>query len=265
MIIIADINEKATNPKVIASLKKLFPSLKLQQLKFGDLNVILDNGDLLAIERKEAHDFLGSIGDGRVFRQVEAMSNGAKWCAIIIQGVISFDENDMTEINGKVTNWRGASVRGALLAIQWSGCPIIFTASFPYDYAEIVADIIKFCSKPDVHHQSLGRKRIVTFPPISLPEEIVAGFPGIGLKRARSLINFAKDMDDKSKEPSLAKALCWVTYLPRLDYKSRPEGWGDKTVTNFRLALGLSDNEHLIIEEERSKNGTFKKSKRSSG
>jgi len=260
MIVIVDSNEEATNPKIVKSLKRLFPKLKVQQLTSGDLNVVLDNGEVLAIERKEAGDFLSSIGDGRVFRQVEAMSNNSKWCAIVIQGIISFDEDDMTIVDGRETKWKGASVRGAMLAIQWSGCPIIYTASFPYGYAEIVADIIKFCSKPEVHHQSLGRKRIVTFPPISLSEEIVAAFPGIGLKRSRALINYAKDMD-RSTDVSLAKSLCWATYLPKFAYKSRPEGWGDKVVANFRLSLGLGQNEYLTIEEKKKEKSNESASK----
>jgi len=255
MFILVDSNEQATNPKVLSRMQRVFPNLQITQLPFGDVNIVLDDGNILAVERKMPGDFLGSIGDGRVFRQVEAMSNGAKWCVIIIEGTFEFTQNDMVRIGLETTNWKGSSVRGAMMAIQWSGCPIVFT--YPDNYPYVIADMIEFCNKPDIHRQSLGRKRIVTFPPIELKEEIVSAFPGIGLKRAKALFEFAGSQHDGIS--TLAEALCWVSSFPKIASKSRPEGWGDKTVTNFRGALGLRDDEYIDIKEE--KKGTKKNGK----
>lgn len=247
MFILVDQNEQATNAPVVQRLKRTFPNLSVENLAFGDVNIILDDGTILAIERKRARDFLGSIGDGRLFRQVEQMSNGAKWCCVIVEGSFEFSENDMCIVDGEETNWRGASVRGAMMAIQWAGCPILFTENFP----SAVVDVIQFCSKPDVHYQALGRKRIVSFPPVELKEEIIAAFPGIGLKKARSLFEFAGAKNDGVS--TLAEALCWATVLPMINPKGRPEGWGDKILLNFRAALGLKENEYLDIKEEKKK------------
>jgi len=249
MFIMVDTNEQATNPKVVDRLLKVFPNLQLTNLAFGDVNAILDDGNILAIERKRAEDFLGSIADGRVFRQVEQMSNGAKWCCIIIEGQFEFDDEDMAVVNGNETKWRGASVRGAMMAIQWAGCPIIFTSQSGFPYT--VLDIIQFCSKPDIHRQSLGRKRIVTFPPIELKEEIIAAFPGIGLKRAKDLFEFVEGQSDTGTG-TLAEAFAWITAFPLIASKSRPAGWGDKTVENFRTAMGLKSQEFLDLKEDKN-------------
>ncbi len=258
MFIIVDQNEQATNPTVVERMRKTFPNLQIANLTCGDVNIILDTGDVLAIERKRADDLLGSIGDGRVFRQVEQMAQGAKWSCIIVEGHITFDKKtDMTVVNGRETKWRGVSVRGALMAIQFAGCPVI--PSMPETYPDVISDVIAFCSKPEVHQQSLSRKRIVTFPPIDLKEEIIAAFPGVGLKRARSLFEFVGS-GNENQFSSLAEAICWITAFPGINQSARPEGWGNGTVMNFRAALGLKENEYLTLVEEKEKSDGSKKS-----
>lgn len=249
-----------SNLRVVARLKKYFPNLQQTALTCGDINVILDGGGILAIERKRAGDFLGSIASGRIFRQVENMANNATWSCVIIEGLISFDEDDMAvipmfnkkdEVEGyEKTMWRGVSVRGAMYAIQWSCCPI-FTIE-PSSLPSLVADLAKFCSKPAEHQQMLGRKRIVTFPPVTLSEEIIASFPRVGLKRARALLEFTQKNNDVNTA-TLAEALSWGSILDLVDRKSRPEGWGDKTIEDFRNTLGLETGELTIVENKNRK------------
>lgn len=246
-----------SNIRMVTRLKKYFPNLQTAPLTCGDINVILDGGGLLAIERKRAGDFLGSIGSGRMFRQVERMAQNSKWHCIIVEGLISFDIDDMAVIpkfdkydkveGHETTGWRGVSVRGAMYAIQWSGCPILTIE--PESLPSIVADLIKFCSKPSEHVQTLGRKRYVTFPPMELSEELLAPLSG-GPKKAKSLLEFAKKNND-TKTGTLAEALSWGSALPLIDKKVRPEGWGDKAVENFRTKLGLQTGEFLMVQEDK--------------
>lgn len=259
-----------SNIRAVKRLQKYFPKLQQGPLTCGDINVILDGGGILAIERKRAGDFLGSIGSKRIFRQVENMANNATWSCIIVEGLISFNEDDMAVIpkfdkldrvdGHEVTGWQGVSVRGAMYAIQWSGCPII--AIEPSSLPSIVADLARFCSKPAEHTQMLGRKRYVTFPPVTLSEEIIAAFPGVGLKRARSLLEFARKKNDENIG-TLAEALSWGTVLKLIDQKSRPEGWGDKTIESFCAALQLQTGEFLTIQEDKQQ--IQKKKGRSNG
>ena len=249
MIIFADSNEEATNPRVIEELRKHFTKLQITSLAFGDMNIILDNGDLIAIERKNAGDFLGSIGDGRVFKQVENMAQSAKFYCVILVGSLIFDKDDLTVAAGRETGWKGSAVRAALMAIQWSGCPILSCSStemFPF----AVEEVIRFCSKPAEHLQSIGHRRIVTFPPLELSTEILAAFPGVGIKRAQALIDFVST----TPYNSLGGALAWASVFPLIKEGGRPAGWGDKTVENFRGLLGLEPNQFLQIKEDKNVN-----------
>lgn len=250
MLILVDSNEEATNPKTIAEMRKHFPKLQVTSLAFGDVNVVLDTGDILAIERKAATDFLGSIGDGRLFRQVESMANNAKFYCVIVVGGFYFSKSDMTvavnpDGTEEETNWKGVSVRGALHALQWSACPVLFTASIP-QYPFTIMEAVGFVSKPTDHVQRLRHTRIVTFPPVDTSVEILASFPGIGIKRAQALMDYA----DGSEFKSLAGALAWGSVLPLIKKGGRPDGWGEAAVANFRTILGLKANQYLQIKED---------------
>jgi hypothetical protein len=127
----------------------------------------------------------------------------------------------------------------------------------------MIADLARFCEKPAEHTQMLGRRRIVTFPPPTLAEEIVAAFPGVGLTRARALLEFSKTQNDTSTG-TIAEALTWASVLHRVDRKFRPKGWGDTTIKNIRVAMGLQDWEEfdIRIDEEVMKKAdpaTYKK------
>lgn len=243
-----------SNIRVVKRLQKRFPELQQTTLDCGDIKIILDNGQTIAIERKRAGDFIGSIGDGHIFRQVHRMNEGADWSVIIVEGLIGFNSDDMATIpmfdkednivGTEVTGWHGGSVRGAMYAIEFNATPII--TIMPKQLPDVIEDIIRFCQKPLEHTQMLARRRIVTFPPVTIAEEVVAAFPGVGLKRTRSLREFAKENND-TDTPTLAEMLCWGSFLAKAAYRSRPEGWGDIVVKNFRGTLGLQDGEYLTI------------------
>lgn len=255
MFIIVDKNEEVNSPHVVQNLRRFFPGLECETLDCGDIKIILEGGAVLAIERKRAGDFLGSIGDGRLFNQVERMSKSSKWCCVVIEGQITYNQDDMAVIpiydkRGNVvgseeTGWHGASVRGAMYAVQWSGCPII--AIEPYALPHLIADLARFCEKPTEHTQMLGRRRVVTFPPPTLAEEVIAVFPKVGMTRARALLEFAKTQNDTSTG-TIAEALTWASVLHRIDRKFRPAGWGDVTIKNIRVALGLQEWEEFDIK-----------------
>src|SRR5574339_1229322 len=96
MIIVVDKNEQDTSPSTIESLKHIFPNLIVANLPHrqygdtnitaGDINIPLDDGNILAIERKTVSDFLGSIPNRHVMNQIEVMHSHAKFVALVITG-----------------------------------------------------------------------------------------------------------------------------------------------------------------------------------
>ena len=245
MIIIVDSNEQATSSRTMKELYTVFPKFMVSKLASGDINIILDDGSILAVERKEIHDFLGSISDGRIFKQVETMADNAKYYAVIIEGSLQINyDTDMVIANGELTNWKGSSVRAALFSIMWSGCPVSFSPKGCY--AQTVEEMAKLVSKNDEHLQRIHR-RIVTFPPIEIAQDILMAFPNVGFKRAESMIKFCGENGNDGK---LADMLCWAAAMPEIPYESRPAGWGNAMVKSFRETFGLEDDEYLDKRKE---------------
>lgn len=252
MIIIVDSNEQATSPGEVEHLRAFFAdpvvikkvgepiSFVVAKLTAGDINVIPNDGRIIAFELKEPGDLLGSIGDGRIFRQVENMTNHASFAVIVVTGSITYGPNDEVRIDGAPTNWKGSAIRAAICAIEWSACPVLRTTSGALGMTLVETTLLAM--KPPDHFQRA--ERVVAFPPLDERVEILSGFPGIGLKRARAMMNFVGHDGQMGR---LADALSWATILGAVKEESHPEGWGPGTIQSFRNALGLSDNEMLSV------------------
>src|SRR5574342_49617 len=110
--IIVDKSEKSSAPHVIESLKKYFNVVVANlphrtygntSITAGDINIPLEDGNLLAIERKTGSDLLNSIKDRHILNQIEVMHTYAKWCAIIVTSKILYSPNDMVIVDKKET------------------------------------------------------------------------------------------------------------------------------------------------------------------
>lgn len=246
-MILVDSNEQSTSPGIVADLRTAFPEqIAISQLACGDIAVPLPTG-LLLIERKTLGDLLSSIADGRIFSQVHAMVQSAVFpLLLVLTPSIPYSEDDFIVIDRRKTKWRGASVRAALLSVQWAGCAIQYIEE--YNYCIAVRDAIRLASKPDhAHFKSVPRKPAVVFYP-ELEDrrqriEFIGSIPGIGPKRAGALLDWCGD--------SLGTALEWASMLHLLEGKKvRPEGWGLGTIQKFRDFLQLTPTQFLYVREE---------------
>lgn len=261
MILIVDKNEKDTNPKVVKLLEKCFSQVVIANLPHheyggitvtaGDVNIPLDDGSILAIERKTPQDFLNSIPNRHIFNQVEIMAQNAKYSAVIVTGYFTYGEkNDMVYIDGEKTEWKGASVRSVMSLIQYSGCALIFCP--PARYPDQIAELYNTVNKPD-ERQGITKHRIITFPPVDDRIEFLGQLPGIRLVLANSMLNFAGMMDGIQPDENgntygtLASALHWMTILSGISKSERPKGWGAQTILTQRKFLGLKSDEYLAI------------------
>jgi len=141
----------------------------------------LDIGDYLinneiSIERKTALDFVSSIIDGRLFRQVSGIKRKSQRPLVLIEG-------NPFRISSKISS---ESIRGALLSVQviWY-VPVLHSKGIEHS-----KDILL-----TLGHQSLKYPNILNMRPGYQPKRLKArqlyvlqGFPGIGPVLAAQLM-----------------------------------------------------------------------------
>jgi len=143
------------------------------QLDVADFQV----SERVGIERKDVNDFLSSIVDGRLFRQVVDLNAHFEKPVIILEGEELFGLRDIHE----------NSVRGALLSIVVDHRIPILWAKTPLETAKYVAQMAR---REQIEYdrtvQIRGGKRMESLP--DMQEFIVAGLPRVGSKLAKSLL-----------------------------------------------------------------------------
>ena len=172
LAIIADNHEK--NSLVISELLELGIDVEMQHLPVADFLV---NG--VAIERKTISDFLSSMINKRLARQLEEIKQYPK-SLLIIEGIDEQELYDDCNHEGINAN----AIRGFLLSIVLEfQVPIIFTK----DYADTAKFISVLAKKEKKEHislravkKSLNKKEQLQY--------ILEGFPGIGPATAKKLL-----------------------------------------------------------------------------
>jgi len=170
--IIADYREK--NCFVTSELRHLGLIVEFKELKVADY-LVKD----VAIERKTVSDFISSMVNRRLLKQLEELQQ-YKNKLLIIEGI---DEQELYTDSEERIGMHPNSVRGFLLSILIKHkIPIIFTKDYK-DSAKFISILSKRKSKElslHVSKKSLNKKEQLQF--------ILEGFPGIGPKTARKLL-----------------------------------------------------------------------------
>ena len=143
-----------------------------KQLDVGDIII----SDRVGIERKEVKDFLQSIIDKRLFRQIVALKDTFEQPLIILEGKNLYG----------IRNIHPNAIRGALASIACDfGIPVIPTR----DLEETKDMIISLTKREhdDKKEISLrGTKRSKTEKEVQ--EYIISGFPDINIKLSRRIL-----------------------------------------------------------------------------
>lgn len=210
--IIADYREK--NSLVISVLMSHGAEVELKELKVADY-IIKD----VAIERKTVSDFLSSMTNKRLLKQLEEIQQYENRL-LIIEGIedqelyndnnMKFPEDVIEEIThpnqeGKSKKTRGCfqginsnAIRGFLLSISLRyKVPIIFTKN-----SEDTAKFLLVLAKKRENEISLKVKKF-SLDKKERMQYILEGFPGIGPKTARKLLETfenLKNVFNASKE-----------------------------------------------------------------
>ena len=180
--IISDLHEK--NSLVASELVSFGVGVEFQHLKVADY--IIGN---IAIERKTCSDFLSSMINKRLLRQLEELKQYEKKI-LVIEGIEEQElyNDESTGENAKGIN--GNAVRGMILHILLkSGVPILFTKDYK-DTARFLFRIAKRMEKEKIpfslraKKKSLNKKEQIQY--------ILEGFPGIGPATAKKLLKHFK-------------------------------------------------------------------------
>lgn len=171
--IIIDHQEK--NSLLISELIDLGFEIEFTRLKVADYIV---KG--VAIERKTISDFIGSIKNKRLLRQLEELQQYEKKL-LIIEGIYEQElYTDSQEIEGMHAN----AIRGFLLSVLLSfKVPIIFTK----DYQDTAKFIDVLSRKKNTRDIGLNVSK-KTLNNNERSQFILEGFPGIGPKTAKKLL-----------------------------------------------------------------------------
>ena len=185
--IIIDYREK--NSLVASELISLGFEVEFRELKVGDY--LINN---IAIERKTVSDFLSSMLNRRIIRQIEELQQYENRL-LIIEGIS--EQELYSERTEERTGIHPNSVRGFLLSIALKRkVPIIFSkdAEDTVRFIDVLARKKETESSLNVSKKTLNKEERLQF--------IIESFPGIGPKTARKLLEEFKTLKNLFNAPS---------------------------------------------------------------
>lgn len=176
--IIIDYREK--NSLVASELVRMGFEIQFRELKVADY--LVNN---VAIERKTIFDFVNSIINKRIIRQLQELQQYENKL-LIIEGI---DEQELYSDDSEEKTIHPNAIRGFLLSVTIKHrIPVILTKNYE-DTAKYLAVLARKKEKEsslNVTKKSLNKKERLQF--------ILEGFPGIGPKTARKLLEKFKTL-----------------------------------------------------------------------
>ncbi len=171
MRIVADTREFRS--EVVTALARYGVIVESKQMDVGDYII----SDRVAVERKEAQDFISSLLDGRLFSQMGSLKSAYPRPVVIIEG---------ESLHG-IRNISKEAVNGALASIVIDfGIPVIFTKG-----AEETADMLVSMLKRENSEGHVARLRgeRAGFELHEQQQFIIEGLPGVSGVLARRLLS----------------------------------------------------------------------------
>ncbi len=181
MKIIADHHEK--NSLVCSELVELGSDCEFTYLQVADF--IIGN---VAIERKTVSDFISSMINKRLLRQLEELQQYEKRI-LLIEGI---EEQEL--YNDEPEGMNGNAIRGMLISIALEfKCPVIFTKDYR-DTAKFLHLIKKRQEKKPAPISLQAKKRNLSFK--EQKQFIIESFPNVGPVKAKQLLKKFKTISN---------------------------------------------------------------------
>ena len=184
--IIVDSRETASS--VVRELKSYNCDLEIQKLEVGDYIV----SDRVAIERKSTEDFVASIIDGRLWNELIDLSTNYEIPILLLEGEPP-QSNKRIHLN---------AILGALSSILIKfRMPTIYSR----DTNDTARLLMAFAKKEQVEKKRKIKLRHdkATTKQSEIVERIVAGIPGIDLKRSQSILDHFKTLNNVFKQENI--------------------------------------------------------------
>jgi len=158
--------------RIVETLKLMGIEVKRKKLDVADYLVAYSNY-VIAIERKDADDYLNSIIDGRFFDQMYNMSKSYELSFLFIVGDLDFGKFRKEAFLGSLLSV-SLKTKGKVVPIQ-------------------VSDEFEFCTALRLLNSQIESGRVKAFPMLrkARVEDSVAmltAIPGIGVEKARRLL-----------------------------------------------------------------------------
>jgi Fanconi anemia group M protein len=169
--VIVDSRELAS--AVAKELSRQGLDLKVQQIEVGDFIV----SDRVAVERKEANDFVDSLLDGRLFTQARALRSNYEAPIMIIEGDGLFTARKVEP----------AAIYGAIAALLSGFQVTVVQSKDTRETASIVAALARREQQDEKRPLSMRAEKPVMTPDEEL-QFIVEGIPGVRATLARRLL-----------------------------------------------------------------------------
>jgi Fanconi anemia group M protein len=167
------VDDRELVSKVAECLSSAGAHIKLERLITGDYKI----GERILVERKTSRDFVDTLIERDLLGQIRTMSVSCLKPVVIIEGENLYGQRDI----------HPNAIRGALAAIGVNFGVTIFMTDSPQDTAELLMVLARREDDESSDERGSAQKRMYHGNSEAL-EAIVAAFPDIGLKHARSLL-----------------------------------------------------------------------------
>jgi len=170
------VDQRERNTELAAALQANEVEIRWETLPVGDYII----SDRICIERKTVYDFESSMMSGRLFDQIDRLSDSFEVPMLLLEG-----DRDTFRLKSKV-------ISGAMASLYVDYGVIIISSRSASESGEIIASIARHEQTDEKREPSLkGAARAHTHE--QFQEYIIGNLPGVGPKLAKAMLSKFKN------------------------------------------------------------------------
>jgi len=171
---------------------------------------------LLGIQRKEVpSDFLASLEDGRLARELPLLTKGVDFPILLLEGMFIYDTEDCLRVGGRPTRYKRLGIKRLLRSVFYSYGIYVEHSSGLSDTPTVVKELIDYFGHE--HTSLFTRPKLQGLWGKPTPNEQICyfyqGVPGIGVVLAQTLAGVfpcpaglvTASLDDLKSIPGIGK------------------------------------------------------------